>query len=423
MSVTVGLTWRDAQAVKEGKPVPSRWLVTVFFKWDNGDVCRDRTVVGDGTAYLPRTEMKAREWGERHERELFAAGPPKTEEVEAKQASKIPTIEDFSKTWLRKVKTDMIKPSSIEAIESILRIHILPFLGGKRLDQITDPIITSLKAQWQEGGHEYLDQYGRTRKARPTAKPKTWNNRLTVLLSMYNYACKQRPPVLDRMPCTIELLSVDDEDEADFYDHETYERLVVGAGQVDPRVHAAVLLGGDGGLRRNEILALNLDDIDFKGGLFFVRRSVFWQKSQAILGTPKGGKSKPVPCTPRLLQALRACRHLRGQRLLYADDGTEVTPKLIKLWVMRAEKKAELPETGKLHIMRHTFCSHAAMAGVPLKTIQELARHSEPSTTMRYLHLGPSALKEGIAKLAKSRAEEATAELAHAPLMPPKVGK
>jgi integrase len=103
---------------------------------------------------------------------------------------------------------------------------------------------------------------------------------------MYNYALKQKPPVLDRMPCTIELLPVDDEDEADFYDHEIYERLVEDASQVGPRVLAAVLLGGDGGLRRNEVLALNVADIDFKAGQFFVRRNVFWKKGDAIARAP-----------------------------------------------------------------------------------------------------------------------------------------
>jgi site-specific recombinase XerD len=43
------------------------------------------------------------------------------------------------------------------------------------------------------------------------------------------------------------------------------------------------------------------------------------------------------------------------------------------------------------------------MDGVPAKTIQELARHSDLSVTMRYMHLSPSALDEGIAKLEAAR--------------------
>ncbi len=45
----------------------------------------------------------------------------------------------------------------------------------------------------------------------------------------------------------------------------------------------------------------------------------------------------------------------------------------------------------------------AAMAGVPAKTIQELACHTTLAVTMRYMHLSPSALDDGIEMLAKSR--------------------
>lgn len=224
------------------------------------------------------------------------------------------------------------------------------------------------------------------------------------------------------MPCTVELLPVDDEAEAEYYDHETYERLVAGAEQVDPRIHAAVLLGGDGGLRRGEILAINLEDVDCKIGQLVIRRNVFWSKGKGIVDTPKGGKSKPVPCTPRLLAALKECRHLRGERLLYDDDGNPVTPKLLKLWIERAERKAGLPATGRMHVYRHTFASHLAMAGVPAKTIQELARHADLTTTMRYMHLSPNAVKAGIEMLGRSREQGGSAVALYAPLMPPKVG-
>ena len=44
------------------------------------------------------------------------------------------------------------------------------------------------------------------------------------------------------------------------------------------RSTARVLLAGDGGLRRGEIIGLDLADVDFKGGRFTPRRSVYWKK-------------------------------------------------------------------------------------------------------------------------------------------------
>jgi integrase len=206
------------------------------------------------------------------------------------------------------------------------------------------------------------------------------------------------------MPCTIKLSPVDTTREPPFYDHGDYERLVTAAGSLDPRLLVLVLLAGEAGLRRGEVTGLNLSDVDLAHGRLTVRRSVWVSRGKHVVDEPKGMRQLPVPLTPRLLAALQAVRHLRGERVLYTDEGEELTPKAIRTWIERVERKAGMPVTGRLHVLRHTFASHAAMAGVPAMTIKELARHSTLLTTMRYMHLSPSAKDEGIAMLARSRA-------------------
>ena len=51
---------------------------------------------------------------------------------------------------------------------------------------------------------------------------------------------------------------------------------------------------------------------------------------------------------------------------------------------------------GRLHILRHTFCSRLAMRGATAKSIQELAGHQHLSTTQRYMHLSPAARESAI---------------------------
>jgi site-specific recombinase XerD len=51
------------------------------------------------------------------------------------------------------------------------------------------------------------------------------------------------------------------------------------------------------------------------------------------------------------------------------------------------------------HVLRHTSCSQLAMRGAAPKAIQDLAGHSTPSMTLRYMHLAPSALREAIGLL------------------------
>jgi site-specific recombinase XerD len=56
-----------------------------------------------------------------------------------------------------------------------------------------------------------------------------------------------------------------------------------------------------------------------------------------------------------------------------------------------------------VHRLRHTFCSHLAMAGVPARTIQELAGHQDLSTTQRYMHPSQAAVTGAIDVLERAR--------------------
>ncbi|MCX6154059.1 MAG: tyrosine-type recombinase/integrase, partial [Candidatus Kapabacteria bacterium] len=58
-------------------------------------------------------------------------------------------------------------------------------------------------------------------------------------------------------------------------------------------------------------------------------------------------------------------------------------------------RKAHMRKIG-WHTFRHTFASHLAQHGVAIQLIKELLGHSDITTTMRYAHLSPSALREAM---------------------------
>jgi len=49
-----------------------------------------------------------------------------------------------------------------------------------------------------------------------------------------------------------------------------------------------------------------------------------------------------------------------------------------------------------VHVLRHTFCSHLAMRGAPVRAIQELTGHRDLSMTQRYMHVSPAAIESAI---------------------------
>ncbi len=79
------------------------------------------------------------------------------------------------------------------------------------------------------------------------------------------------------------------------------------------------------------------------------------------------------------------------------EDGSPLTQKIVRNLARRSSDRAGLAKQG-VHILRHTFCSHLAMRGAPVRAIQELAGHSNLSTTQRYMHLSPAAV-EGAVRL------------------------
>lgn len=131
-------------------------------------------------------------------------------------------------------------------------MHLLPRLGGTRLNVITTEDVQRLK-------------HDRRNKA-----PKTVNNVLTVLNTMLKKAIEW--DVLDAMPCAIKLVKVG-EDSLDFYDFEEYEQMIQAAQRVSPNAHLSVLLGGDAGLRAGEMRALEWTDVNLKKGQIRVERN------------------------------------------------------------------------------------------------------------------------------------------------------
>ena len=160
---------------------------------------------------------------------------------------------------------------------------------------------------------------------------------------------------------------------------------------VDDRAYLVVLLGGDSGLRCGEMMALEWTDLDLDKRRLCVQRSDW--KGQVTV--PKGGRLRHIPLTTRLAVALRDHRHLRGARVLCRKDGRPLTQKIVQDFVRRAARRAKLNQQG-VHVLRHTFCSHLAMRGAPVRAIQELAGHKDLSTTQRYMHLSPAAIEAAI---------------------------
>ncbi len=211
------------------------------------------------------------------DRAAFVArfGRPPEQEANGPVEEPAPTIVEFWPRYIEEhCEASRLKPSTIAQKKLILEHYLKPRIGERRLDEIRDSDVAKLKA----------DLKG--------LSPKTVNNVLVTLNTVLKSA--KEWGVIKYLPCTIKLLKTT-APTVEFYDSVQYERLVDAARQLDPRIELLVRLGGDAGLRRGEIIALDQIDADTRRGLLNVRRSEW--KGHVTL--PKSGRERQVDMTDR----------------------------------------------------------------------------------------------------------------------------
>ncbi len=333
------------------------WEVDITILLPNGRNYRERKCASRFS------RSSAYRWAQDRERYLLQHGPPTANK-------EVPTFEVFAPRFVDgHARANRHKPSGIASTQSILKWHLVPAFGSRRLDAITNEQVQRLKLALSERA------------------PKTVNNVLTVLSSLLKKAVEWGE--LERLPCVIKLLP-NPKRTMGFHDFDQYERLLMVARKRGPDTYLMVLAGGDAGLRLGEIIALEWRDIDMAARRLTVERSDWL----GHVNVPKGGRSRQLPMTQRLTAAVKAVRHLRGERVLCLPDGSPITRDRVIKAVRGAQRIAGI-EQG-VHILRHTFCSHLAMKGAPARAIQELAGHADLTTTQRYMHLSPAATEDAI---------------------------
>jgi site-specific recombinase XerD len=149
------------------------------------------------------------------------------------------------------------------------------------------------------------------------------------------------------------------------------------------------------GARRNEIMRLRWPEVNFKQG------------TVTFLQT-KSGKVRHVPVTGTALQVLKdlaAERKLKNPQGLVFPGTTAATkdkPLAIENIFRAALKSAGIEEKTRIHDLRHSAGSYMVMAGIDLRTVQEILGHHSVTVTERYAHLARAHVEDASGKLDKA---------------------
>src|SRR5256885_6271066 len=205
------------------------WEVDITLRLPDGSQHRERKRASHFS------KSAAQRWAQDRERYLLQQGPPAPNR-------EVPTLETFAPRFVDgHGRANRHKPSGIAATESILKWHLIPALGAKRLDAITNEQVQKVKL------------------ALADRAPKTVNNVLTVLSTLLKKAVEWGE--LEKLSCTIKLLP-NPKKAMGFHDFDEYERLLAAAQRRSAQTYLMALLGGDAGLRLGEIVGLEWGDVD-----------------------------------------------------------------------------------------------------------------------------------------------------------------
>lgn len=222
-----------------------------------------------------------------------------------------------------------------------------------------------------------IEQYKRTRLVDDRAAPETVGKEVRRLQAAFRRGVEWKELDVNPLDAVKAPRGVRDV-AVRFYDRAAMRRLY----RANPARAPLWLLLAHTGMRRGEVAGLGKDAV--RAG----RLRVESEPDETGTGRTKSGRWREIPLNRYARWALR---HL-------PDPIVTVHPDTLTDWFAKDAAAAGIG--GSLHRLRHTFCAHLVMAGVPLRRVQLLAGHADYATTEKYYaHLTPEGDDGAVRKL------------------------
>ncbi len=302
------------------------------------------------------------------------------------------TVQSYFSMWLQEYQYNKLKPSSFDRLESTVNNHIIPNIGGMKMDKVTRDHVQSL-----------VNQLYKKEKLSYSSVKKVY----VALNSCYNHALIA--DVIKKNPCIGITLPSQSE--------RTKEVLPLSADEVE-RLKAelvatkpsgepmyyygnAYLLILNTGLRMGEALALCWEDVDFEGKTITIEKNHILSKKRDESGNTVGGYelqkqdstktasgNRTIPMNRSAESALLALKENNTTPYVIVNSRQHnVLPSNFERTFHRISQNAGIGQYG-VHALRHTFASMLFRNHVDVKIVSQLLGHSSVKITYdTYVHL------------------------------------
>jgi integrase len=280
--------------------------------------------------------------------------------------------------WIRNRSGDQYKPAAIRAYETGWRVRVKPALGSMRLSDVTRNDVQDLVDSLVAEG---------------------WNaSTVVVTIASLQVVYKRalvRGEIAVNPAMGLQMPAVRGGRIRIATPKECAELLAALPARDRPLWATAMYAG----LRRGELMALRVEDINLERGVIHVRRG--WDTLEGEI-SPKSGRERTVPISavlrhylePHLLGLARQEGLAFGVNDRSTFNGTPLSKRAGRCWEAVGLRRITL------HECRHTFASLMVAAGVNAKALSTYMGHATISITLdRYGHLMPGNEDEAAAML------------------------
>jgi len=305
------------------------------------------------------------------------------------------TVDEYLDRWMAAAKKGSVKANTYESYEYMLDQYVRPYLGSRRLDQVTALEVQRLMTQLGEKGispRTVRYAYGLIKDALGQAV--RWG------MIARNVAENADPP----RQVKSEMQALDEEQVEVFLKaiagakHETLFRFMIYTG-----------------VRPSEAFGLKWSDLDLDGGMVKIQRSLTRTKGGWKLGETKTRSSRrSIPVAPWMTSLLIDHQKRQAERrmkiadvwqnhgFVFSDEigGPLLAPNVLRRHLRPALRKAGLPDTLRLYDLRHSCATLMLAKGLNPKIAAERLGHASVRLTLdTYSHVTPTMQQEASDKL------------------------
>lgn len=299
------------------------------------------------------------------------------------------TLESFCELYEADTRP-RLKENTWLTKESIIRKKILPYLGKRKLSEITAKDVID----WQ---NEMRSQMGKTGKPVSPAYLKTIHAQLS---SIFNHAIRYYD--LNMNPAKkAGTMGMEETKEMLFWTKEEYLKFAEEMMDKPLSYYAFEMLYWCG-IREGELLALTPADFDFEKCTVSINKSYQRLNGQDLITTPKTEKSNRVITMPQFL-----ADEIQDYLKMLYDVGENdrmftVTKSYLHREMDRGAKEAGVKRI-RIHDIRHSAVSLLIDMGFSATAIADRVGHESIDITYNYAHLFPSKQAEMADKLNMER--------------------